>query len=260
MKALWTGSLCFGRLEIPVRLFSASRPRAMRFTMLDKTDLTPIGYAWIRKDNDKPVAPHNIARGYEYETGQYVILEEEDFKAANVRKTEVIEILGFTTETDIDTMYFERPYYVAPDRGSARMYVLLREALRRVRKVGIARFVFRNREYLAALKVEDRALVLNQLRYAEDIQPVDEFDLPIAAEYSNREMDMTLSLIERLSHPFNIAEYKDAYSEELRTIIEEKRAGLEPRRLKGKRSSSRKLADKDILPLLEKSLKEGIKD
>lgn len=255
MKALWTGFLCFGLLDIPIKLYSATRERPLRLTMLDKESMSPIGQTWVRKDTGEAVPPDRITRGYEYETGNYIALDESDFKAANARKTEVVEILGFAPKHDIDTKYFQKPYYIAPERGTERIYVLLREALRRSGRVGIARFVFRNREYLAALKVEDRALLLNQLRYAEDIRPVSELDIPLAAEYSNREMDMALSLIEQMQRPFNPSDYRDAYAHELQQVIEEKRRGGTPR-IPDAAAKTRPLNDADVLPRLEESLRD----
>src|SRR5215211_1486354 len=141
MRALWTGSLSFGLINIPMKLYSATQEHGLNFDMLHKKDLSPIRYARICKADGKEIPYKDIVKGYEYQKGDYVVLVEEDFKRANIKKTKSIEMIEFTKESEINPLYYEKPYYLEPDKGADKAYVLLREALLKSKKVGIAKFV-----------------------------------------------------------------------------------------------------------------------
>jgi len=251
MRPLWSGTLSFGLINIPVKIYSASFSKALGFKLLEKERLCPIGYLRVCKWDNKEVKFEDIVRGYEYEKGDYVILQDADFKKANVAKTESIEILKFADEKEIDAKYIEKPYYLEPDRRSRKAYVLLREALRRTDRVGIARYVLKEREHLGLVKVEGNIINLIQMRYDAEIRPPDELAIPRKEEYSQREIDMAVTLIDNLTEPFNIREYKEAYSKELKKIINQKIAGKEVVQ-KGEAPQATEVAD--IFEALKKSL------
>lgn len=225
MKAVWRGSIGFGLVNIPVNLYPASRERALNFDYLRKSDFCPIGYVKVCKRTGEEVPYHSIVRGYEYQKGEYAILEEADFKRASVKKTELIEIMDFVDEKEIDSKYFIRPYYVEPEKSASKAYVLLRKALEKSGKVAVAKFVMRAREYLAVIKPEDKALVLVEMRFHSEIAPDIELNIPKDATVDAKELDIALKLVEELSLPFDPKIYKDTYTDELKKIIRMKAKG-----------------------------------
>ena len=228
MRAMWSGSVSFGLVTIPVRLYSATgKETKLEFDMLHKKDMSPIRYAKVCKLEGDEIPNDEIVKGYEYSDGEYVILEDEDFLRANSKLSRSIEITSFTDETAIDDIYFEKPYYLEPDKGASKAYGLLRDALKQTGKVGIAQFVLRDREHLAAIKPSGDVLVLNQLRYESELRTPEGLDLPQAAA-DEKEMDLAVMLIDRLSEPFEPERYKDTYTEQLRAVIEERAQGRVP--------------------------------
>ena len=254
MRAMWSGSISFGLVNIPVRLYSATGGEAkLDFDLLHEKDMSPIRYAKVCRLEGEEVPNEEIVKGYEYEDGQYVILTDEDFERANVTRTRAIEITEFSDEADIDDIYFEKPYYLEPDKGAAKPYALLREALRRSGKVGIARFVLRNREHLAAIKPTGDVLVLNQLRYSSELLEPDELKVPDPSLADERELDLALTLIDKLSESFQPERYKDEYTEELRQMIEGKAQGRVPV-AKGEEPEPTSVVD--LMAVLKKSLEQ----
>ncbi len=251
---MWTGSLSFGLINIPVRLFSATQDHGISFDMLHKKDLSPIRYARICKADGKEVPYDDIVKGYEYQKGDYVVLVDEDFKRANIKKTKAIEMVAFTDEGEIDPIYYEKPYYLEPDKGADKAYVLLREALLKSKKVGLAKFVLHNREHIGVIKPYDHLLVLNQLRYENEIREYSDLHLPKKEEASSREISMAIKLIDQLTAHFKPEEFHDTYIEELKTIIEEKAKGKKPK-AKGKEPKITKV--KDIMSMLKQSLEKS---
>jgi DNA end-binding protein Ku len=152
MRAIWSGALSFGLVNIPVKLYSATAGMGLDLTMLHKKDISPIRYARICRADGKEIPYEDIVKGYEYQKGDYVILTDEDFKKASVEKTKAIEIESFVKESEIDPIYFEKPYYLEPEKGAQKAYALLRESLKKSKKIGLAKFVLRNREHLAAIR------------------------------------------------------------------------------------------------------------
>ena len=165
MRSIWKGALSFGMIHIPVRLYSASKSRELKFKLLHKKDLSEIRYARICKADGKEIPWEEIVKGYEYQKGDYVVLTEEDFEKADIKKTRTIEILDFTDENEIDTLYYSSPYYLEPEKGAGKAYALLREALKRSKKVAVGRFVFRHHEHLGVVRPHGDLLVLHQLRH-----------------------------------------------------------------------------------------------
>lgn len=228
MRAIWTGSLSFGLVNIPIKLYSGSDYRSsIDLTMLHEKDNSPIRYAKVCRAEGNEVPYEEIVKGYEYRDGDYIILTEEDFERANPRKTKTIDIMQFSEEEEIDSRYFEKPYYLEPNKGAEKPYALLREALKRSQKVAVATFVLRKREHLAVVKPDGDALVLNQLRYAEELRSYEPLNLPSAETADDRQVDMALQLIDQLSQSFEPEQFKDTYTQELHQVIEEKAQGEE---------------------------------
>lgn len=229
MRAIWTGAINFGLVNIPVRLYSATQEHEVSFDLLHKKDFSPIRYAKICKAEEKEVDFKDVVKGYEYEKGQYVVLTDEDFERANQRKTKSIDIQSFSNENEIDTIYYDKPYYLEPDKGATKPYTLLREALKETGKVAVAIFVFRNREHIAVVKPYGRVLVLNLLRFQSEIRDSNQLELPIAAKGASKEVGMAIKLIDQLTEHFKPEKFKSHYIEELKEVIDEKLHGKGPK-------------------------------
>lgn len=227
MRSIWSGAISFGLVYIPVRLYSATQDSSLDFDMLRRGDLCPISYVRVCRETGEEVPWEDIVKGYEYEKGRYVVLEDEDFKRASVEKTRTITLVNFIDEDEIDIKYLEKPYFLEPEAGAAKVYALLREALQRSGKVGVARFVLRTREHLAVLKPQGDVLILNVVRFAQEIRPTDELDLPGEEQISEAEMDVAVQLIDQLSRSWDPQQYEDTYTEDLKRIIQEKVSGKE---------------------------------
>lgn len=252
MRSIWTGAISFGLVNIPVKLYSAVQQQALDLDMLAKKDLSPIRYARINKNTGKEVDYKDIVKGYEYEKGHYVVVTDDDFKKASPEKSKTINITDFVKEEEIDSIYFEKPYYLEPDKGAAKAYALLVKALDKSKKVGIAQFMIRNRERLGALKVMNGMLVLNQLRYASEIRKPDELDIPKQEKVSPKEVELATKLIDQLTEHFEPENFHDTYVEELKRIVEAKAQGKPVKKAPVKRA---KTDVKDIMSVLKESLK-----
>lgn len=253
MRALWSGAMSFGLIYIPVNVYSGTEEHQLNLDMLHKKDLSPIRYARVCKAEEKEVPYEEIVKGIKYESGEYVILTDKDFERANVEKTKTIDILDFTNEAEIDSIYFEKPYFLEPGKGADKAYLLLREALRKSKKVGIARFVIRNREHIGVIKPYKHIIILNQLRFPSEIRAIKGIQVPEKSEVSKKEIDMALKLIDQLTSPFHPEKFHDTYTEEIEKIIEEKAHGKVPRR-KGKPPKITPIHD--IMSMLKESLKQ----
>jgi DNA end-binding protein Ku len=252
MRSIWTGAISFGLVNIPVKLYSAVQQQDIDLDMLAKKDLAPIRYARINKNTGKEVEYKDIVKGYEYEKGQYVVVTDEDFKKASPEKSKTIDISDFVKEEEIDSIYFDKPYYLEPDKGAAKAYALLVKALEKSKKVGIALFMIRNRARLGALKVINGMLVLNQLRYASEIRQPDELNVPKQEKVSPKEVELATKLIEQLTEHFEPENFHDTYVESLKKIIEAKAQGKPVKKTPVKRA---KTDVKDIMSVLKESLK-----
>ncbi len=229
MRSIWSGAISFGLVYIPVRLYNATVTQELDLDMLRKSDLCPIHYAKVCRATGDEVPNDEIVKGYQYRKGEYVVLTDEDFRRANVKKTQTIEIVQFIEAKEVDQKYLEKPYYLEPVKEAAKAYALLHEAMRRTDKVAVARFVLRTREHMALLKPDGDALVLNQMRFASEIKPADDLKLPGQdARLAERELDMAVKLIGQLTEPFRPEQYHDTYTEELLRLIQEKAEGREP--------------------------------
>jgi DNA end-binding protein Ku len=225
MKSIWKGSIAFGLVNIPVRLYSATETQGVTSHMLHKKDLSRIRYQRVAESTGKEVPADQIVRGYEVDKEQYVLLTDEELDGVSPEKSTGIEIQEFVEESDISSLYFEKPYYLEPDKGAAKAYTLLREALAKTGKVGIAQFVLRNRESLCVLKPQGNGLVLNALRFASEIRSMEELALPSTEKISVSEVSLATKLIEGMAGTFDPAKYKDTYTEEVQKLIEAKAKG-----------------------------------
>lgn len=254
MRSLWTGSIGFGLVNIPVSLYSASHDSGLDLDMLHSKDLSPIRYAKMCKKDGKELSADEIVKGFDLGEGDYVVITDEDFQRADRKKTSTIDIVSFTDLTAIDSVYFEKPYYLEPGKGAGKAYVLLREALRKSGQVGIARFVMRNKEHLALVKPEGRLLVLNQMRFHQEITNPEELKVPGDTEApSSREIDMALALIDQLTEPFAPEQFEDTYTAELERVIREKAAGHVPK-IDEEKTTAKPSNVKDLMGLLKASL------
>lgn len=254
MRAIWSGLISFGLINVPVKLYSATEEHAISFDLLHKTDLSPIRYARICKEDEKEIPYKDIVKGYEYQKGEYVVFDEEDFKKVNAKKTGTIEIVQFTKNEEIDSIYYEKPYLLEPDKGAAKAYALLREALAQSNTVAVVKFVFRHKESIGIIKPYGNVLILDQMRFASEIRQSKELDLPEKNLVDKKEIGMALQLIDSLTEKFKPEEFKDEYTHELRQALEAKVKGL-PVSKKGK-AVPRSSKIHDITALLQESLDE----
>ncbi len=264
MAVIWKGAISFGLVHIPVTLKAAAREHRLSFDWLDSRDMAPIGYTRINKTTGKVVEWKDIVKGYEYEKGEYVLLSDEDFKRANPEATQTVEILSFVEAAAIPPSYFETPYYLEPDKRGKKPYALLREAMKRSGRAGLARFVVHTKQHLAALLVTDNALMLNTLRFADEIQAVDDLDLPAAGAkaegLSAREIESATKLIADMSEAWDPSQYGDTYRDDLMARIEEKIKAGQTRVLtepddEGKAEKPRESAKViDLVALLKQSM------
>lgn len=224
MRPLWTGAIGFGLVNIPVKLFSATESSNLDLDMLDKKDHANIKFMRVNEKTGKEVKWDSIVKGYMLRD-KYVILDEKDFEKASAIKTKLIEISEFVDAREINSVYYETPYYLAPDKSGIRPYALLREALAKTNKVGIASFVMRTKENLAILRSEDDVIILNRIRFAEEIRETEELNLPPKDTVKPAELKMAISLIDQLTGKFDISKYKDTYVEELLKLINAKAKG-----------------------------------
>jgi DNA end-binding protein Ku len=226
MRAIWTGTVSFGLLNIPVSLMSGERRIDLHFRMLDSRNDAPVRYERVNSETGEEVPWKDIVKAFEYEKGNYVVLAEEDLKAAAPSGKETVEMATFVDEDVIDTRYFEKPYVLVPGKKAEKGYVLLRETLRNLGKVGVGRVVIRTREYLCMVKPMEDALVLILLRFPQEVVDLADFDLPEKAtsEYriSKPEMDMASQLITSMSGKWTPTDFRDDFRDRLRKVIDER--------------------------------------
>jgi len=263
-RPIWSGTISFGLLNVPVQLVTAERSSSeISFRMLDGKDKKPIKYKRVNADTGEEVPWERIVKAYEYEKNNYVVIDDKDLKAAKPEAAETIDIEAFVDRADISPMYFEKPYYLVPAKKAEKGYVLLRDVLKRTKMVGVARVVLRTRQYLALLMPEGDALVLDLLRFADEIVPQDEISLPGAAKahrVTPRELDMAEKLIESMHTEWQPADYRDDFEDRLHKMIDRrvKESGDATVRLKDEGKAPEHSATNvvDFMSLLQQSLKK----
>jgi DNA end-binding protein Ku len=264
-RALWKGNISFGLVNIPVGLFPAEqRDEGVSFAQLDKRTMSPIGYRRYNKSTGEEVPWEEIVKGYEHEPGQFVVLNDEDFQKANVKASKTVEIIDFVDAADIEPMYFDRPYYLAPSNSTSKGYALLRETLRRSGKVGIARVVIRTREHLAAVMARGTMLLLEILRYPYEIRAADDLEVPgenlDELGVTEKELKMAELLVQQMVEEWNPAKYKDTYRDDLQARIREKIAAGETESVTPEAAEEEEAATEgviDIMSLLKKSVEDA---
>ena len=255
-RAIWKGSISFGLVNIPIALYPATRREELKFHLLRKSDLSPVNYKRVAEKDGQEVPWDQMVKGYEYEKGKYVVLKDEDFERVDLEATQTVDIQDFVDQEEIDPMFFYKPYYLEPQKGGDKAYALLRDALKDTNKVGVAKVVIKTRQYLAGVKPEDGALVLELMHFADELADPEKLHVPKKTEVGKREMSMAKSLIDSMSSKWNPEQYKDDYREALMEVIEEKveAGGKEIEEKPKKAPKPTKVID--LVSVLQKSLEE----
>jgi len=256
MASIWKGSLTFGLVHVPVEMKTAVRSDHISFRMLHAEDMSPIKYERVCQADGEPVPWSEIVKGYEYEKGKFVVLTDEDFKTAALEQSKTIDILDFVKQDEIDPRYFETPYYLVPAKGGEKPYALLREAIRKTGSVGIGKIIIRQTQHLAGVKVVGEALVLEIMRFANELVAADEFNFPSREAVRPQELQMAEQLVENLAEPFDPTRYTDEYRANLMRVIKAKMKGKKPKleEPEGEEPDSGVL---DLMSRLRASLEEG---
>jgi len=225
-RPLWKGAITFGLVHIPVELYPAEERKEFKFSMLDKRDFSPVGYKRYSKKSGKEVDWNNVVKGYEYEKDQYVVLSDEDFRRANVKASQTIDIEAFVPAGEIPPQYFDTPYYLVPTERGQKVYALLRETLRSTGRVAVAQVVIRTAQNLAVVVPMGKILMLNTLRYADELRPTKDFALPQeglkGAHVTSKEVDLAKRLIDDMTEHWKASDFKDTYHQDLMRRIHEK--------------------------------------
>jgi DNA end-binding protein Ku len=224
MRSIWSGSISFGLVSVPVKMYTATESKELKFHFLHKDDLAPIGYDKIRKDTGEHVDPDEIVRGFEIEKGRYVPLEDEDYDRLDVELTRSIDICDFVSLEEIDPIYFRKAYYLLPAEGAEKPYLLLVRALEDTGKVAIAKVVIRKKQHLACLRTWEGKLLLETMYFADEVRRPEQ--VKIGGDLRSAEVDMAKSLVENLSERFNPEKYDDTYRKELLDLIRRKAKGM----------------------------------
>ncbi len=259
-RTIWKGSISFGLVQIPVGLYSAEKADELSFNLLTASDHAPVGYKRYNKNTGEEIEWSDAVKGYELESGDYVVLTDEDFEAANVRAASTIDIIDFVDVKDIEPQYFDRPYYLAPLQKNNKAFAILRETLKRTGKVGIAKTVLRTREHLAAVMPQGDGILLELLRFAEEIRGKDELELPPedldALKVTEKELKMADRLVEDLTDEWDPGKYHDEYRDDILRVIHEKAESGEVQAA-GAPTDEEDVEEVDIMSLLKQSLERN---
>ena len=254
MRAIWKGSISFGLVNIPIALYPATRKEELKFRLLRAKDLSPVNYKRVAEADGKEVPWGEIVKGYEYEKGKFIVLKDKDFQRVDLEATQTVDIQDFVDVEEIDPMFFYKPYYLEPQKGGDKAYVLLRNALAQSNKVGIAKVVIKTRQYLAGVKAEGDVLILELMHFAEGLAAADKLNLPKKLELGKRELDMAKALVDSMSSKWNPEKYRDDYRDALMEVIEEKveSGGKEIEEKPKQKKASTKVID--LVAVLQESL------
>ncbi|HYE31358.1 MAG TPA: Ku protein [Methylomirabilota bacterium] len=259
MRPIWKGSISFGLVNIPVGLFSATRPgREVKFRMLRDKDLSPIHYKRVAETDGQEVPWENIVKGYEHEKGEFVVITDKDFEQVEIKSNQTVDIREFVDLEEIDPMFFDKPYFLAPEKGGAKAYGLLRDALKESGKVGIAKVAIRTREHIAAVKPHGEALVLELMHFPEELADPKTLELP-KMEVGKKELEMAQSLVDTMSDKWEPEKYKDEYHEALMELIQKKIAAGGKELPKTKTETAKPTNVVDLVSVLQESLRAAAK-
>jgi len=223
MRSLWKGSISFGLVNIPVSLYPATRREELSFRLLRSPDLSPVNYKRVAESDGREVPWDKIVKGYEYEKGKYVVLKDDDFRRVDIEATQTVDILDFVQLAEVNPMYFQKPYFLVPEKGGAPAYKLLHDVLADTKKVGIAKVVIRTRQHLAAVKVQENALVLEIMHFVDELVNVDELNIPASSRAAKgRELEMAKTLVDQMTKTWDPNRYTDEYADALMALIKDK--------------------------------------
>ena len=223
MRSLWKGSISFGLVNIPVSLYPATRREELSFRLLRSSDLSPVNYKRVAQTDGREVPWGQIVKGYEYKKGKFVVLKDEDFRRVDIEATQTVDIMDFVQLSEVNPMYFQKPYFLVPEKGGAPAYALLHDVLGETKKAGIAKVVIRTRQHLAAVKVQHDALVLEIMHFADELVDVDELNIPASkAPTKGRERSMAIALVDQMTEKWDPERYTDDYSSALMALIKDK--------------------------------------
>ncbi len=257
MRAIWKGSISFGLVNIPIALYPATRREDLKFRLLRASDQSPVNYKRVAEKDGKEVPWKEIVKGYEFEKGKFVILNEKDFQRVDLEATQTVDIQDFVDLDEIDPMFFYKPYYLEPQKGGDKAYVLLREALADGKKVGIAKVIIKTRQYLAGVKAMKDALVLELMHFAEELSDAGKLNVPKKLSPGKREKEMAAALVKSMTSKWDPEKYHDDYRDALMEVIEEKveSGGKEiETKPKEKKTSSKVI---DLVAVLQESLAQS---
>jgi DNA end-binding protein Ku len=256
MASIWKGSLTFGLVHVPVELRTAVRSDHISFRMLHADDLSPIKYERVCQADGEPVPWNEIVKGFEYEKGKFVVLTDEDFKKAALDESRTIDIIDFVREDEIDSRFFETPYFLLPAKGGDKPYALLREAMRQSTVVGVGKLIIRRKQHLAGVRVVGEALVLELMRFPNELVDVGEFSFPANTAIREQELAMATQLVNNLAEPFDPARYTDDYRSNLMKLIRAKMKGKKVTAVESL-PSEEDATVLDLMSRLQASLAEG---
>lgn len=256
MHTLWKGSINFGLVSIPVNLYSGSESPGLQLTMLHNKDYSPIRYVKVCKAEDKEIPYSEIVKGYEVQKNEFVTIDEKDFEKARVASSHSIDIIEFVEQQQIDARYFDKPYYLEPNKAGEKAYALLREVLKKSKKVAVATFVLHNREHIGVLIPLGEILLLNRIRYAREIRNPDFVKIPSKINLRPEEMQMAATLVKQLTRKFQPQMLHDTYDEDLEKVVLAKSKG---KPIKGKAKTIKNIKAKNLMTALRASLKKSVK-
>lgn len=257
MRAIWKGSISFGLVNIPVSLVSATRSEELKFRLLRRRDLSPVNYKRVAAVDGKEVPWDEIVKGYEYEKDRFVVLKDEDFKRVDIEATDTIDIVDFVDLAEINPIYFDKPYYLEPQKGGASAYALLREVLADTHKAGVAKVVIRTRQHLAAVKSSGKLLVLEIMRFADELVDPDCVKLPAAKAPAKRELAMAKALVDQLTEKWDPERYTDDYRSALMKLIDSKVKSGGKELPTSARPAKRVTREIDLAEVLRRSLRDA---
>ncbi|MEY2409977.1 MAG: end-binding protein Ku [Verrucomicrobiota bacterium] len=257
MRPIWKGSISFGLINIPVSLFPATRREELKFRLLRAGDLSPVNYKRVAEADGKEVPWDQVVKGYEYEKDKFIVLKEEDFQRVDVEATQTVDIIDFVALSEINPMFFHKPFYMEPTKAGSKAYVLLRETLRDTGKVGVAKVVIKTRQYLAAVKPTGNALLLELMHFANELIEPDQLHLPAKADVRKSELEMAKALVNQLTDKWEPSRYKDEYRSALLDLIDKKVAsgGRMPKTAKAPKEPTGNMID--LAEVLRRSLGEA---
>ena len=257
MRAIWKGTISFGLVSIPISLFTATRREEIKFRLLRGSDLSPVNYKRVAEADGQEVPWDKIVKGYEYEKGKFVVIKDEDFARVDVEATQTVDIIHFVQLREINPLLFSKPYYMQAEKGGDKAYALLRDALAKSGKVGIAKVVIKERQHLAAIKAQQNGLMLELMRFPDEVIDSGEFRAPGARTASKAEMDMASNLIESMSAKWEPDNYHDDYKEELEKLIEQKVSSGEED-LPAPRRRKKTTPAVDLVSVLQQSIRQTV--